>query len=149
MTDLPNSTMWSGNNKLHTQWELTFLPLTLINKHTTTLGYTDTECHGRKLTELVCTARAALNFLSLMKVVKCQLQQTSNVSAAGKWRSQLKSTSVGCGFCRSILHGTGTKINCIAKTNYSQLMNLNHFLSSEVANIKWSSKFGHPVLLIM
>ena len=77
------------------------------------------------------------------------LQQTSNVSAVGNWCSQLKSTSVGCRFCRSIPYGTGNKINLFAKTNYWQLTNLNHFLSSEVANIKWSSKFSHPVLLIM
>jgi len=47
------------------------------------------------------------------------------------WRSQLKSASIRCVFCRRIPYGTGTKINFIAKKtnqNHWQLTNLNHFL---------------------
>ena len=55
---------------------------------------------------------------------------------SGMRQSQLKSPSTECGFCRSIPYGTGTKINSIAKKNKWQLMNLNHFLLSEVTSIQ-------------
>ena len=46
-----------------------------------------------------------------------------------------KSASVGCGFCRSVPNGTGTKINYVAKKELLTI-NLNHFLLPEVTNIQ-------------